>query len=199
MPESTNRAVSPAFKAILALCVLLAALDVVLALRVRDLTAEVARLRADADMGMGGALTAGDVVQPVMLLDQNRDPTPVSFERGNGSVLLLFSSGSCDYCEVARPIWAGVAENLQSDRLRIVEIVQGGSPEMIAGLPAPYEVCLPGGDILPLLARVPGTPSSVLIGEGGVVIRAFYGEQAGLEGAVRAHLLDEQRAQQDTP
>ncbi|MCB9838946.1 MAG: hypothetical protein H6813_06365 [Phycisphaeraceae bacterium] len=185
---------SPIVPILVVLCLALGALVVLLALKSRRLTAEVSELRAAAQVDLGNALGAGQRVEPMILLDPQGSPVPLSFEPGNGAVLLLLSSGSCNYCEEARPIWSRIAEASQSDRLRVVGLVTDADPEQLAALDLPFDLYTPGGDATAFMSRIPGVPAALLIDEQGIVIRAFYGEQAGLEQAVAGFLARGQPA-----
>lgn len=174
---------------LIVLCVILGALDALLALKTRRLSAEVTDLRASSQASLSNALAAGQTVQPMVLLDHTGTPVPLSFEPGNGSVLLLISSGACEYCKEAEPIWTKVAGDLQSDRLRVIGLAIDTAPEELEHADLPFDLYTPGGDAVWLMSRIAGVPAAILINDQGVVVRAFYGEQFGLEEAVKAHLL----------
>ena len=190
MPDPISKKPFPLIAVLGPACIVLALLVIVLSTKVRTLSAANIRLEAQALAGPSEVLSAGQAVQPMVLLDPQGNSTPLSFEPGNGSVLMLISSGSCDYCEIAKPIWNQIANDHQSDPLRIVGLALDTTPDQIQEADYPYEMYTPGGDAMWLMSRISGVPTALLIDENGIVVTAFYGQQEGLGDAVSAHLLE---------
>jgi len=193
MRKQTEDSISPQIAAMGFVCVILAGLVVVLGMKVRSLSADVVRLEAQAlaQQPNRDGFAAGEVVAPMTLVDPQGVAVPLSFEPGAGSTLLLISNKSCRYCEDARPIWDRIAGDPRMDGIRIVELVLDASPEHLQQSDYPYEVYTPGEDVIRLLSRIPVVPAAILIGERGVVVQGFYGEQTGLESVVMAYAADD--------
>ena len=168
---------------LLIICLFLVGLDAALIIQNRLLNQRISRLVSLERKPM----EPGSPVPMFSMLDTDRSPIPLDFSAGAGETLLLISSASCAYCDEAKQEWEQITAECATFNVRIIGIELGSSPSQIESQHEPYPVFVPGGDAGHFVDQIPGVPAAIFVDDTGRVIRAFYGEQAGLREAVASH------------
>jgi hypothetical protein len=173
-----------------AVCVGLAAIDVGLVLKNRELTDRLAGLSEEVMAAERPPLAEGDIFPTITARDTSGALVPLTSSPTHLATLLLVSSDACDVCQDVRPVWHRLGELATGSHLRVLELVLDVEVESLRGRSAPYPLLYAGDDVWSLTGRVRGVPAAILIDEAGIVRRAFYGqEHDGLAEAVEEVLL----------
>ncbi len=182
---------SPFVASLVVLCLALAAVDLLLIRRNRELSARVDELSRRVRAAERSPVPAleGRHFPADELLDAAGEPTFLAALPPGHATLLLVSSDACDLCARALPRWEDAARRAAGTHVRVLGLVLDATPAGLAGRAAPWPLLAP---IDPTLAaRVPGVPAALLLDADGVVRRAAYGaEQVELDA-----LLDDALAE----
>ena len=187
-PEGPER---PSFfaGALVVFCLALAGVVVALVLRNRELSARVGELEGLVHAAGRPSVPAleGRAFPAEQLFDADGAPTALGELPESHATLLLISSSTCDYCELARPTWDRVARRAAGTHLRVLGLVLDATPLELAGRASAYPLLAPAD---PQLARrIPGVPAALLLDASGRVQTAVYGgEKSGLERLVEEFL-----------
>lgn len=170
-------------------CVLLIALDVALALRVRSLNVRVGLLIRSVLAAERPALVEGDSLPALSLIDAEGRDVALLDPATSAGTLLLVSSASCGACDEVRPVWDELASQCAGSHLRVLELVLDAQPGDVPPRGATHPVLTSGGDSAALVRRLAALPAAILVDAEGRVRRSFYGpQQAGLAGAIEEEL-----------
>lgn len=169
----------PAFfvTALVSLCVGLAILVMVLAIRNRDLQGLVGALQRARTQGESSLLVEGAPLPELRLLDTAGIQFEVNSTRGEAGTLLFVSSSACDSCQEVRTTWEAVALSESGSLVHTIEFVVDGTVASARSLETIYPIAVPGHDGSWLLQELAGVPASILMDRSGVVQRVLYGEQ----------------------
>jgi len=162
---------------------LTAALSVALALELREnrrLQAELVAMAAAKARASG--LEPGQALAPVTLRDAAGLDVYLDFTGESPGTVLLFHSSACDACAISSAHWRSAIGQAARPDVRVLCLqtdVANGAPLSLEGLPASLAVPLPP---VSWLAAVPAVPATLVLDEGGTLLRAWYGElDAGIE------------------
>jgi hypothetical protein len=156
---------------------LTAALSVALALELR----EIRRLRTElvamaAAKARAAGIEPGQALSPVTLRDAAGLDVRLDFTGEVPGTVLLFHSSACDACASSSAHWRSAISQAARPDVRVLCLqtdVDSGAPLLLEGLPPSLAVPLPP---VGWLAAVPAVPATLVLDEGGVLVRAWYGE-----------------------
>jgi len=151
-------------------CAALAILVLLLAQQNRRLKSQLATLLTP--QMPPEALKAGDVLEPLALLDDGGNRVLINFEGLADRTLLLFFSPDCPACRETIPVWSALLNGRRST-VRVTGIRLGGGIEDAPNLP--FAVYTPEDGGQSLAGRIPFVPATMILDSDGTVERAWYG------------------------
>jgi peroxiredoxin len=168
-----------------AISLALAVLVVLLVLQNRDLKQ---RIRAAAEAGPPGGLTAGEMLPPFSLVDGTGAPVAVAVNDGHARLLLVFSS-TCPHCDHALPIWRDMVRESGGGREVLGVQTDAGAKSAKPIDTLPFPVLAPGESGPAFLTKLSGVPATILVDGSGKIEKLFYGPPEGANAqAVREAL-----------
>lgn len=180
---------------LLAALVALSALTLGLAYQNRALQGRVRDLGLLANAAQSRGYFTGAVLPAFTLVTHDGLPLRGGSDATESETLVLIGSRSCAYCDDARVEWEFIAMDWAEYGLNIVGIELDTAREDLDPDAATYPLHVPGGDAQPFVANLPGVPASLFLDREGRVIRAFYGDQAGLRETIESYFSKQSVAQ----
>jgi hypothetical protein len=163
-------------------CVALAVLTLFLAWQNRNLKDDLAELRAPQIPPE--ALKAGDTMAPLTIMDEGGSEVTIEFGAEARKTLLLIFSPECPACAMTLPIWSDLFKEPPA-AARVAGLRMGAEPE--GGSALPFPVYTPDESGSGLVGKIPYVPTTLLVDEGGLVERIWFGV---LEEEAQEELLD---------
>jgi hypothetical protein len=151
-------------------CAALAVLVLLLAQQNRSLKTQLSTLLTPQIPPEG--MKAGDVLEPLALLDDGGNRLVINFEGLADRTLLLFFSPDCPACRETIPLWSAVLSKHPST-VRVTGIRLGAGIEEAPNLPFAVYTPEDGGESL--AGKIPFVPATVVLDEEGTIERVWYG------------------------
>jgi peroxiredoxin len=157
-------------------CVVLAGLVIALTMQNRSLKTRMAHASGPAP----DQFKMGDVISPIVVVDDSGTAKTIKFGEGERRTVLLVFSSHCPACRETLPVWRDMFKAPAASGVRVVGIqtdrldANPSQPgEMAASYPFPvYGYKRPEKDPL---EKVPFIPAAIVVDTNGVVTRAWFG------------------------
>lgn len=128
------------------------------------------------------AIKAGETVGPLKLAGKQGD-FELSFEASYAATLILQHTPGCGYCEETMPIWLDAVRSSVSPGLRVICVQVGArTPAELVAVEPPLQPCYDADPRSNWLKRAAILPSAVLVGPGGIVRKAWFGQMSKEQG-----------------
>lgn len=160
---------------LIAVSSVLALLVILLAIQNRQLKHQLAELAAGDSVVE--PLRRGEVFDALVLVDDQGNRIPLTFDGGTPRTLLLIFSLGCPACTKTLPIWDEMLSEAVDPDIRVmgVQLDRGEEPGSLVAAALPFPVFGVDHSVSTSLSRVSHIPCTVLLDSHGRVSQAWIG------------------------